>query len=115
MFCTTVLQSVLLFGLFRVLYNMHKLHNLHKSHSNSLLYTFLFLHFENADVQLLSYFFPTSYQIEELYEAYCLQRRLRDGANKMVMAYTAASPGSKEAKESLVEANKGYKEYTEVR
>ncbi|XP_049430363.1 rho family-interacting cell polarization regulator 1 isoform X1 [Epinephelus fuscoguttatus] len=51
-------------------------------------------------------------KIEELYEAYCLQRRLRDGANKMVKAYTA-SPGSKEAKESLAEANKGYKEYTE--
>lgn len=53
-------------------------------------------------------------QIEELYEAYCMQRRLRDGANKMVKAYTA-SPGSKEARESLAEANKGYKEYTEVR
>uniref|UniRef100_A0AAQ5XTN5 FAM65 N-terminal domain-containing protein n=1 Tax=Amphiprion ocellaris TaxID=80972 RepID=A0AAQ5XTN5_AMPOC len=52
------------------------------------------------------------YDIEELYEAYCLQRRLRDGANKMVKAYTA-SPGSKEARESLAEANKGYKEYTE--
>uniref|UniRef100_A0A7N6AZ43 FAM65 N-terminal domain-containing protein n=1 Tax=Anabas testudineus TaxID=64144 RepID=A0A7N6AZ43_ANATE len=50
--------------------------------------------------------------IDELYEAYCLQRRLRDGANKMVKAYTA-SPGSKEARESLAEANKGYKEYTE--
>ncbi|KAK1875717.1 Rho family-interacting cell polarization regulator 1, partial [Dissostichus eleginoides] len=50
--------------------------------------------------------------IEELYEAYCLQRRLRDGANKMVKAYTT-SVSSKEAKESLAEANKGYKEYTE--
>lgn len=53
-------------------------------------------------------------QIEELYEAYCLQRRLRDGANKMVKAYIA-SPVSKEARESLAEANKGYREYTEVR
>lgn len=53
-------------------------------------------------------------QIEELYEAYCLQRRLRDGASKMVKAYTV-SQGSKEARESLAEANKGYKEYTEVR
>ncbi|KAI4825400.1 hypothetical protein KUCAC02_021080, partial [Chaenocephalus aceratus] len=51
-------------------------------------------------------------KIEELYEAYCLQRRLRDGANKMVKAYTT-SVSSKEAKESLAEANKGYKEYTE--
>ncbi|KAJ8417920.1 hypothetical protein AAFF_G00227630 [Aldrovandia affinis] len=51
-------------------------------------------------------------KIDELYEAYCMQRRLRDGANKMVKAYTA-SPGSREARESLSEANKGYKEYTE--
>ncbi|XP_029992225.1 rho family-interacting cell polarization regulator 1-like isoform X2 [Sphaeramia orbicularis] len=51
-------------------------------------------------------------KIEELYEAYCLQRRLRDGANKMVKAFTA-SPTSKDAKESLAEASKGYKEYTE--
>lgn len=53
-------------------------------------------------------------QIDELYEAYCMQRRLRDGANKMVKAYTA-SPGSREARESLSEANKSFKEYTEVR
>lgn len=59
-------------------------------------------------------FFPLFPQIEELYEAYCLQRRLRDGADKMVKAYTASS-SSKEAKECLSEANKGYKEYTEVR
>ena len=53
-------------------------------------------------------------KIEELYEAYCRQRRLRDGAEKMVKAYTASS-SSKEARESLSEANKSYKEYTEVR
>uniref|UniRef100_A0A8C2Z0F6 RHO family interacting cell polarization regulator 1 n=1 Tax=Cyclopterus lumpus TaxID=8103 RepID=A0A8C2Z0F6_CYCLU len=51
-------------------------------------------------------------KIEELYDAYCLHRRLRDGASKMVKAYTA-SQLSKEARESLAEANKGYKEYTE--
>nr|XP_033797864.1 rho family-interacting cell polarization regulator 1 isoform X2 [Geotrypetes seraphini] len=51
-------------------------------------------------------------KIDELYESYCIQRRLRDGANNMVKAYTA-SPGSKEARESLAEAGKGYKEYTE--
>lgn len=56
-----------------------------------------------------------SLQIDELYEAYCIQRRLRDGAHNMVKAYTAASPGSREARESLAEASKGYKEYTEVR
>lgn len=53
-------------------------------------------------------------QVEEHHETYCLVRRLRDGADKMIKAYTA-SPGSKEAKESLAEANKSYKEYTEVR
>ncbi|XP_069460588.1 rho family-interacting cell polarization regulator 1 isoform X2 [Ambystoma mexicanum] len=51
-------------------------------------------------------------KIDELYEAYCIQRRLRDGAHNMVKAYTA-SPGSKEARESQAEAGKGYKEYTE--
>uniref|UniRef100_A0A673WV44 RHO family interacting cell polarization regulator 1 n=1 Tax=Salmo trutta TaxID=8032 RepID=A0A673WV44_SALTR len=51
-------------------------------------------------------------KVDELYEAYCMQRRLRDGANKMVKAYTD-SQGSREARESLSEANKGYKEYTE--
>lgn len=55
-----------------------------------------------------------SAQVEEFYEAYCLQRKLRDGAHKMVKAYTA-NPGSREAKESLGEATKGYKECTEVR
>lgn len=51
-------------------------------------------------------------KIDELYESYCIQRRLRDGANNMVRAYTT-SQTSKEARESLAEANKGYKEYTE--
>ncbi|XP_043562983.1 rho family-interacting cell polarization regulator 1 isoform X2 [Chiloscyllium plagiosum] len=51
-------------------------------------------------------------KIDELYESYCIQRRLRDGANNMVRAYTV-SQTSKEARESLAEANKGYKEYTE--
>ncbi|XP_016350117.1 rho family-interacting cell polarization regulator 1 [Sinocyclocheilus anshuiensis] len=51
-------------------------------------------------------------KIDELYEAYCMQCRLRDGADKMVKAYTA-SPGSREARESLSEANKSFKEYTE--
>uniref|UniRef100_A0AAX7UEQ6 FAM65 N-terminal domain-containing protein n=1 Tax=Astatotilapia calliptera TaxID=8154 RepID=A0AAX7UEQ6_ASTCA len=62
--------------------------------------------------QVLPAAFPLYSQIEEFYESYCMQRRLRDGANKMVKAYTASS-GSKEAKESLAEASKGYKEYTE--
>ncbi|XP_074865243.1 rho family-interacting cell polarization regulator 1 isoform X2 [Carettochelys insculpta] len=52
-------------------------------------------------------------KIDELYEAYCVQRRLRDGAHNMVRAYTAACPTSREARDSLAEASKGYKEYTE--
>ncbi|XP_071973895.1 rho family-interacting cell polarization regulator 1 isoform X2 [Engystomops pustulosus] len=55
--------------------------------------------------------FHTS-KIDEVYEAYCIQRRLRDGAHNMVRAYSA-SPGSREARESMTEAGKGYKEYTE--
>lgn len=51
-------------------------------------------------------------KVEELYEAYCIQRRLRDGASKMVAAFNSAT-GSKEARESLSEANKGYRECTE--
>ena len=52
-------------------------------------------------------------QVEELYDAYCIQRRLRDGASKMVAAFNVAV-GSREARESLSEANKGYRECTEV-
>ncbi|KAF3686401.1 Rho family-interacting cell polarization regulator 1 [Channa argus] len=51
-------------------------------------------------------------KVEELYDAYCIQRRVRDGASKMVAAFNSAT-GSKEARESLSEANKGYKECTE--
>ncbi|CAL9701828.1 unnamed protein product [Knipowitschia caucasica] len=51
-------------------------------------------------------------KVEELYDAYCIQRRVRDGASKMVAAFNLAS-GSKEARESLSEANKGYRECTE--
>lgn len=51
-------------------------------------------------------------KLEELYDAYCIQRRLRDGASKMVAAFNSAT-GSREARESLSEANKGYRECTE--
>lgn len=51
--------------------------------------------------------------MDELYEAYCIQRRLCDGASKMKQAF-AMSPASKAARESLTEINKSYKEYTEV-
>uniref|UniRef100_A0A670XQP1 Rho family-interacting cell polarization regulator 2 n=1 Tax=Pseudonaja textilis TaxID=8673 RepID=A0A670XQP1_PSETE len=51
-------------------------------------------------------------KVDELFEAYCIQRRLRDGASKMKQAY-GLSPASKAARESLSEINKTYKEYTE--
>ncbi|XP_050165240.1 rho family-interacting cell polarization regulator 2 isoform X3 [Myiozetetes cayanensis] len=51
-------------------------------------------------------------KVDELYEAYCIQKRLCDGASKMKQAF-AMSPASKAARESLTEINKSYKEYTE--
>uniref|UniRef100_A0A672TKB4 Rho family-interacting cell polarization regulator 2 n=1 Tax=Strigops habroptila TaxID=2489341 RepID=A0A672TKB4_STRHB len=51
-------------------------------------------------------------KVDELYEAYCIQRRLCDGASKMKQAF-AVSPASKAARESLTEINRSYKEYTE--
>ncbi|KAM9510345.1 LOW QUALITY PROTEIN: rho family-interacting cell polarization regulator 1-like [Guaruba guarouba] len=52
-------------------------------------------------------------KIDELYKAYCIQWRLLNGAHNMVKAYSTGSPGSWEARESLAEASKGYREYTE--
>ncbi|KAK2505659.1 hypothetical protein MC885_006952 [Smutsia gigantea] len=52
-------------------------------------------------------------KIDELYETYCVQRRLRDGAYNMVRAYSTGSPGSREARDSLAEATRGHREYTE--
>uniref|UniRef100_A0A8C9BGZ6 Rho family-interacting cell polarization regulator 2 n=1 Tax=Phocoena sinus TaxID=42100 RepID=A0A8C9BGZ6_PHOSS len=51
-------------------------------------------------------------KVDELYEAYCIQRRLQDGATKMKQAF-ATSPASKAARESLSEIHRSYKEYTE--
>ncbi|XP_061521392.1 rho family-interacting cell polarization regulator 1 isoform X2 [Phycodurus eques] len=51
-------------------------------------------------------------KVEELYDGYCIQRRLRDGASKMVAAFNSAT-GSREARESLSEANRGFRECTE--
>nr|XP_020637241.1 protein FAM65B isoform X3 [Pogona vitticeps] len=51
-------------------------------------------------------------KVDEVFEAYCIQRRLRDGASKMKHAF-GLSPASKAARESLSEINKSYKEYTE--
>ncbi|XP_072492161.1 rho family-interacting cell polarization regulator 1 isoform X2 [Notamacropus eugenii] len=52
-------------------------------------------------------------KIDELYDGYCIQRRLRDGAHNMVKAYTSGTPGSREARDSLAEATRGHREYTE--
>nr|XP_005896607.1 PREDICTED: protein FAM65A isoform X1 [Bos mutus] len=52
-------------------------------------------------------------KIDELYESYCVQWRLRDGAYNMVRAYSTSSPGSREARDSLAEATRGHREYTE--
>ncbi|KAM5167713.1 rho family-interacting cell polarization regulator 2 isoform 2-T2 [Callospermophilus lateralis] len=51
-------------------------------------------------------------KVDELYEAYCIQRRLQDGASKMKQAF-AVSPTSRAARESLSEISRSYKEYTE--
>ncbi|XP_061676879.1 rho family-interacting cell polarization regulator 2 isoform X2 [Syngnathoides biaculeatus] len=51
-------------------------------------------------------------KVDELYEAFCIQSRLRDGAGRMKQAFTS-SPSTKATKESVAEVNRRYKEYTE--
>uniref|UniRef100_UPI00358F7A0D rho family-interacting cell polarization regulator 1-like isoform X1 n=2 Tax=Myxine glutinosa TaxID=7769 RepID=UPI00358F7A0D len=51
-------------------------------------------------------------KIEELYETYGIHHRLQDGARKMMTAYEE-SPGSREARDTLLEVTKGYRDYTE--
>lgn len=53
------------------------------------------------------------FQVDELYEAFCIQSRLREGAIRMKQAFSC-SPSTKGTKESIVEVNRRYKEYTEV-
>ncbi|XP_014109682.1 PREDICTED: protein FAM65C isoform X2 [Pseudopodoces humilis] len=52
-------------------------------------------------------------KVEELYEAYCIQCRLRDGATNMKHAFSL-SPSTKASRESLVELYKNVQECTEV-
>lgn len=52
-------------------------------------------------------------QVDELYEAFCIQSRLREGAIRMKQAFSS-SPSTKGTKESIAEVNRRYKEYTEV-
>uniref|UniRef100_A0A3B3C0B6 Rho family-interacting cell polarization regulator 2 n=1 Tax=Oryzias melastigma TaxID=30732 RepID=A0A3B3C0B6_ORYME len=51
-------------------------------------------------------------KVDELYEAFCIQSRLRDGASRMKQAFSS-SPSTKGTKESIAEVNRRYKEYTE--
>ncbi|XP_063041473.1 rho family-interacting cell polarization regulator 2 isoform X2 [Engraulis encrasicolus] len=51
-------------------------------------------------------------KVDELFEGFCIQSRLREGASKMKQAFTA-SPSTKSTRESLAEVNRRYKEYTE--
>ncbi|XP_054620359.1 rho family-interacting cell polarization regulator 2 isoform X4 [Dunckerocampus dactyliophorus] len=51
-------------------------------------------------------------KVDELYEAFCIQSRLREGASRMKQAFTS-SPSTKGTKESITEVNRRYKEYTE--
>lgn len=53
------------------------------------------------------------FQVDELYEAFCIQSRLREGASRMKQAFSL-SPSTKGTKESIAEVNRRYKEYTEV-
>ncbi|XP_078395355.1 rho family-interacting cell polarization regulator 2 isoform X2 [Cetorhinus maximus] len=52
-------------------------------------------------------------KVDELYETFCIQKRLRDGASKMKQAF-AMSPSTKGARESLAEISRSYKENTEA-
>uniref|UniRef100_H3DK94 Rho family-interacting cell polarization regulator 2 n=1 Tax=Tetraodon nigroviridis TaxID=99883 RepID=H3DK94_TETNG len=51
-------------------------------------------------------------KVDELYEAFCIQSRLREGAIRMKQAFSS-SPSTKGTKESIAEVNRRYKEYTE--
>nr|XP_014432181.1 RIPOR family member 3 [Pelodiscus sinensis] len=51
-------------------------------------------------------------KIEELYETYCIQCRLRDGASNMKRAFSL-TPSTKASRESLVELYKNLQECTE--
>lgn len=53
-------------------------------------------------------------QTEQIYEAYREKRKLRDEASKVIKE-CKSTPGTKEAKESLVKATHDFRKYTEVR
>ncbi|NXP42635.1 RIPR3 protein, partial [Leiothrix lutea] len=55
---------------------------------------------------------PSLPKVEELYEAYCIQCRLRDGATNMKQAFSL-SPATKASRESLLELYRNVQECTE--
>lgn len=52
-------------------------------------------------------------QTEQIYESYREKRNLQDDASNVIKA-CKASPGTKEAKDSLVKASHEHKKYSEV-
>lgn len=56
---------------------------------------------------------PVPPQVDELYEGYCIQCRLRDGASNMQRAFSACPP-SRASRESLQELGRSLQECTEV-
>lgn len=57
--------------------------------------------------------FLCSRQVDELYEGYCIQCRLRDGASNMQRAFSQCPP-SRASRESLQELGRSLQECTEV-
>lgn len=56
---------------------------------------------------------PVPGQVDELYEGYCIQCRLRDGASNMQRAFSRCPP-SRASRESLQELGRSLQECTEV-
>ena len=56
---------------------------------------------------------PCPWQVDELYEGYCIQCRLRDGASNMQRAFSRCPP-SRASRESLQELGRSLQECTEV-
>lgn len=56
---------------------------------------------------------PCAPQVDELYEGYCIQCRLRDGASNMQRAFSRCPP-SRASRESLQELGRSLQECTEV-
>jgi hypothetical protein len=64
-------------------------------------------------VQLAAHSLPCLLQVDELYEAYCIQWRLRDGASNMQRAFSNSTQ-SRASRESLQELGRSLQECLEV-